>query len=301
MSIITKLPTSISRPLGRAGLQLAKSSPQMLFAAGIVGVVATAVTASRATLKVEAIIDEAAADLARVEEVSLQGRSDYSDQDKTQDTVVIYVRTAVKLAKLYALPLGIGVLSIACLTGSHHILSKRNAAVTAAYAALDRGFREYRARVVSEFGEDVDRRMRYDSEEYKMYSITPEGVEHVHVARATYKTDYSIYARFFDELCSSWQSVPEYNLIFLKCQQNFANDMLKARGHIFLNEVYDMLDIPRSKEGSVVGWVWQGDGDNYVDFGVWDGLNQKAIDFVNGREGAILLDFNVDGVIYDKI
>ena len=51
---------------------------------------------------------------------------------------------------------------------------------------------------------------------------------------------------------------------------------------------------------AVVGWVL-GNGDNCIDFGIWDSANEKARDFVNGREGAILLDFNVDGVIYDLI
>jgi hypothetical protein len=64
-----------------------------------------------------------------------------------------------------------------------------------------------------------------------------------------------------------------------------------------------MLGIDRSKAGSVVGWVItkEGTGDNFIDFGVFDGDNPRARDFVNGREGSILLDFNVDGVIYDKI
>jgi hypothetical protein len=115
--------------------------------------------------------------------------------------------------------------------------------------------------------------------------------------------DPSIYARFFDPTSPSWSKEPEYNLIFLKCQQNYANDLLKSRGHVFLNEVYDMLGMERSKAGAVVGWLLSknGDTDNFVNFGVFDGREQVARDFVNGREGAILLDFSVDGVIYDGI
>ena len=112
---------------------------------------------------------------------------------------------------------------------------------------------------------------------------------------------YSIYARFFDELSSSWNPEPEYNNLFLRCQQNYVNDLLNARGHVFLNEVYDRLGIPRSKAGAVVGWTLHGEGDGYIDFGIFDGWKPKAREFVNGHEGAILLDFNVDGIIYDKL
>ena len=88
--------------------------------------------------------------------------------------------------------------------------------------------------------------------------------------------------------------------MYLKAQQNSFNDLLRARGHVFLNEVYDGLGLERSQAGAVVGWVL-GDGDNYVDFGIFDGDKPRARDFVNGLEASILLDFNVDGVIYDLI
>jgi len=163
------------------------------------------------------------------------------------------------------------------------------------YAALEKGFNEYRARVISKYGEDEDRDLRYGTREIetevrgKKKKITRVGLG-----------EPSIYARFFDVSSPSWSKEPEYNLIFLKCQQNYANDLLHARGHVFLNEVYDMLGIPRSKAGAVVGWLL-GVGDDFINFGVFDDRSDKARDFVNGFEGSILLDFNVDGVVYDRI
>lgn len=108
----------------------------------------------------------------------------------------------------------------------------------------------------------------------------------------------SPYARFFDEASANWVKDPEINHIFVQCQQNFANNLLIARGHLFLNEVYDMLGIDRSSAGQVVGWVISGDGDNFVDFGMFEAHSAR---FVNGYERSILLDFNVDGVVVDKI
>lgn len=111
----------------------------------------------------------------------------------------------------------------------------------------------------------------------------------------------SMYARFFDEGCPAWQNNSEYNLHFLLNQQRYASDKLKVKGYLFLNDVYDMLGIPRSKAGQCVGWLYDEHnpvGDNYVDFGIYDSYNS---DFVNTRDTKILLDFNVDGMILDRI
>jgi hypothetical protein len=179
-------------------------------------------------------------------------------------------------------------------------MTKRAVALTAAYGALEKGFNEYRGRVIEKYGEEEDRNLRYGSQQIEV--VDPKSGKKKMLTRVSSDIP-SIYARFFDVSSSSWNKEPEYNLMFLQCQQNYANDKLHARGHVFLNEVYDMLGLERSKAGAVVGWILSknGETDNYIDFGVFDGKTQSARDFVNGFEGSILLDFNVDGVIYDKI
>ena len=115
--------------------------------------------------------------------------------------------------------------------------------------------------------------------------------------------EHSEYARFFDELCPDWQKDPEYNLMFLRHMQNFATDKLRSKGHLFLNEVYDMLGIPRTKAGQVVGWIYDEknpNGDNYVDFGIFNSSRADNRRFVNGCEPVIIIDPNVDGEILNK-
>ena len=80
--------------------------------------------------------------------------------------------------------------------------------------------------------------------------------------------------------------------------------MLRRKGHLYLNEVYDMLGIPRTKAGQIVGWIYDEEhpvGDNYVDFGIYDSNKPRVRDFVNGYERTVLLDFNVDGNILDMM
>lgn len=115
---------------------------------------------------------------------------------------------------------------------------------------------------------------------------------------------YSQYARVFDDGCTGWTRDAEYNLLFLRQQQTYANDLLKARGHVFLNEVYELLGIPKSKEGQIVGWVYEENnpiGDNHIDFGIYDCSTVAQRNFINGFERSVLLDFNVDGCILDRI
>jgi Family of unknown function (DUF6353) len=292
------VPEVIGRQIARNSLHLQRTSPQVLFGVGIAGLVGSTVLACRATLKAETVVEEAKSklDMAR----SLE-HFDYSEKDRSRDISLIYFQSSVKIVRLYAPAIIVGGLSIYALTSSHRILTTRNVALTAAYGALEEGFNRYRERVVEKYGEDEDRNLRYGTQEVEIED--PDDRRKKKLVTRVGPGDPSIYARFFDSSSASWSVEPEYNLIFLQCQQNYANDLLKSRGHVFLNEVYDMLGLERSKAGAVVGWVLSpnGETDNFVNFGVFDGRTEQARDFVNGFEGSILLDFNVDGVIYDRL
>lgn len=290
----------VTSKVGRQILIAQKHSPVLLFGAGVVGVVTAAVLASRATLKLEETLDDIHKDLANAGVLNEKNPSLYPDNDYLRDKTIIYTRAVGRVVKLYAPAVAVGGLSIAALTGSHIILNRRNIALTAAYAAIEKGFRQYRDRVVKEFGEDKDREYRYGLVDKEIVEETETGPV-TRVVKGVPNKDGSIYARFFDESSSSWNKIPSYNQLFLQCQQNYANDLLRSRGHLFLNEVYDMLGLERSKEGAVVGWVLDGNGDDFVDFGVFRGDEFMGQQFVNGAERSVLLDFNVDGVIYDKI
>ena len=303
-----KLPQSVTRTAGKAVFLNKKHAPTTLFGVGVAGMIATTVLAARQTLKAREIIEIAKDDLEAVklateiaEKKAANGEeSSYSEEDRKKDVTYVYIKTGIDLVKLYAPVVLIGVFSIAALTKSHFILKDRNAGLAAAYAVLDKAFSEYRTRVEKELGKDADDHYRYGGEIVDEKEEKDGKVVHVKKFRANKHTP-SGYARFFDELCPNWQRQPEYNLIFLRCQQNYANDLLQSRGYVLLNEVYERLGLEHTGAGSVVGWTIGSRGDNYIDFGIFNGDNDRARDFVNGREGAILLDFNVDGVIYDQI
>ena len=297
----TRLPEGLSTKVGRAVLKSQKVSPHLLFGAGVVGVVATAVLASKATLKLEQVLYDANKSLELAKEVLADGTIEderYTDDDYTKDVILIQVKGAGRVLKLYTPTIIVGALSVAALTGSHVILTQRNMAITAAYAALEKGYREYQQRVMDELGPDRERELRYETVE-KSVKTTVDGKTKT-VKTVVPSGKHSMYSRFFDEYNKNWNATPEYNSMFLHSQQNWANELLQARGHVFLNEVYDMLGMDRSKAGQIVGWVKDGEGDNYIDFGLFQD-NERARMFVNGQEASILLDFNVDGPVYDKI
>lgn len=301
--------TSIVRSVHKAGFAVKKHSPEILIVAGVVGTVASAVIACRSTLKVKDILDEAKEDIDKVHEVLDNddiSEEKYSQEDGTKDLVIIYSKTAVKLVKLYAPAVILGALSITSILTSHNIMRKRNVALAAAYATVDGAFKNYRKRVVERFGEELDKELRYNikSKEVEKVVADEDGNEKTVKETVTFADidEPSEFARFFDEGCRGWTKDAEVNLMFLRQQQNYANEILKARGHMFLNEIYRMLDIPQTQAGQIVGWIYDPNnqkhkGDNYIDFGIYDHKNEAKRRFVNGDERSILLDFNVDGPI----
>lgn len=294
------VPNAVSTKVARAILVGQKHSPTILFAGGVVGVVATTVTACKATLKVEDVLKEHEVKKSQAKAVfeSVEHQK-YTEKDYKQDMLVLHVQTVVKLTKLYAPSILLGAASIAMLTGSHNILNKRNAALTAAYTTVEKSFREYRERVVDEYGEDKDRELYFGVKSETELTEDKNGPKKKQVKKAG---GPSMYAQWFDSQNENYSPQAEYNVLFLRGQQNYANQRLQAKGHLFLNEVLDDLGIKRVPEGQIVGWVLDADGDGYVDFGVFtdDGLN-KFKDFILGVDGALLLDFNVDGPIWEKI
>lgn len=293
---MTIIPASLAPKVGRAILLGRKNSPTIMFVGGTVGVVAATVLACKATLKFQTVLEGTKKDLIGAKSLDHQ---DYTKADYRKDVAYIYIRTGVQAIRMYGPAVAVGTLSVMSLTGSHVVLTKRNTALTAAYAALEKGFSEYRQRVIKEIGPERERELRHAVEPYEVVD-SETGKKHK-VKIAGPQGDHSIYARFFDPTAKEWSHEPEYNLVYLHAQQTMANDLLHARGHLFLNEVYDMLGIERSRAGQVVGWIISKDGDNFVDFGLYDSHDPEKRAFINGQEGSILLDFNVDGIIYDKI
>lgn len=307
-----QLMTTVSSSFNKLGFQLKKHSPEILVVAGVVGTVVSAVMACKATTKVGAILDNSKDVIDSIHDC--QGNEamaeQYSPEDAKKDLTIVYIQTGIKLAKLYAPAIALGTLSITSILASNNILRKRNVALAAAYTTVDKTFKDYRNRVVERFGEQVDKELRHNIKAQKMDKVVVDENGKEKKVKETVQVagnpDNSDYAKFFDSSCKAWEENAEYNMMFLKAQQQYANDRLKANGYLFLNDVYDMLDIPRTKAGQVVGWLYDPknpdhNGDDYVDFGLYNLYKEKTREFVNGYEEVILLDFNVDGPILDLI
>ena len=305
---IKGLMNGTTRAINKVSFQIKKHSPEILVVAGVVGTVTSAVMACKATTKADDILEEHHEQMESINEVVAMDRDDYTEEDHKKDTLIVYTQTAVKFVKLYGPSIILGTLSLACIIESHNILRKRNVALAAAYATVDKGFKEYRNRVVERFGKEIDHELKYNikAKEFETVTVDEKGKEKVEkeIVNVADPNLYSDYARFFDESCAGWSKDAEANFTFLKCQQNYANNKLKAQGYLFLNDVYKMLGIPATKAGQVVGWIYDEKnpiGDNFVDFGILNVDVERVRAFVNGYERNILLDFNVDGNILDMM
>jgi hypothetical protein len=297
------VPTSVITKLSRQLLIVKKNSPHIFFAAGVAGTVTSTVLACRATLKLSATLDEIQKDIEilKPKETILLPNNHTSEVVTGEDAVVQHTKTiyayghaSFKIVKLYGPSVLIGVASIGLLTGSHVQLTRRNSALIAAYAAVQKAYDDYRDRVREELGAERE----LDIYHAAKTEVVTDADGNTQLVKVVDPNKYSPYAKFFDEYSDNWKRDSELNRMFIQCQQNFLNNRLLAYGHVFLNEAYDALGVPRSSAGAVVGWLKDSDGDGYIDFGIFEAFNSR---FVNGTEQSILLDFNVDGVIYDKI
>ena len=311
--------------LAPLGLKLKAASPEILIGVGVVGIIGGTVYACYKTTKLKDIVEEDKETRNELktsyEEIKTSEDVDLEEAEKAyrKDLTHSYISTAGKVVKLYAGPVIVCTISISCLLYSHVILRRRILGLAAAYTTINESYKKYRQNVVDRYGEDIDRELRFGSTKMKLKDVDPDAitednkknkVDVIEENPQTNKTSdicgYSDYARFFEDGCNGWEKSAEWNLAFLKGVQAKFNDILHTRGYVFLNEIYDWLGIPMSEAGQVVGWLDpkiypECEGDGVIDFGIYDIYKQKSIDFVNGYERTLLMDFNVDGYIYDKV
>lgn len=302
----TEIMKSVSGVANKTVMKLEKHSPEILVVVGVVGAVASAVIACKATTKVSRITEEAKDSIDTIHESAKSGVTpsgeSYSEEDSKKDLALVYVQTGIKYAKLYAPAVILGTLSVTSILASNNILRKRNVALGAAYAAIDKSFKEYRGRVIERFGEQVDHELKYNikAKKFEEVETDPETGKQKKVKKTVMVTDPNLqsdYAVYFDKKSRNYETNMDYNRMFLKAQQQFANDKLQARGHIFLNEVLDDLDLPRSPAGQIVGWTTDGP-DGYVNFRILE-VERETED--GHHEPALLLDFNVQGDIWSQM
>ncbi len=313
---MNKMVAKISRGAHKVVFKMKKHSPEILVTAGIAGGIAATVVACKQTIKLEGVLanknEEMEAEKEKLEKVEnyeelVDEKDNYTAEDAEEDKKVIEknmrlikFQTCVKVAKLYAPAVLIGGLSIAAILTSNNIMRKRNLALAASLASVNSAFEEYRKRVVAKYGEDVDYEMitgkSKDDVVIDAETGKPEETEQKELASPTCK--------YYDETCKGYTGDPNLDLMTLRAKQDALTNKLKVQGHLFLNEVYDELGVTRTPIGQRLGWLYDEKnpaGDNFVDFGIYDDNSVANRRFVNGLDKYVLLNFNIDGDIVDKI
>lgn len=297
-----KIVGDIADRLARASVHVRRNSPHILVGAGIIGVVASAALACKATLKAKDVVVTAK---EKIDDI----RMNAEPKDRKKALTGAYLKASLDVAVLYLPSVGLGALSISGIISSHNILSKRNAALAAAYTAIDTTFKEYRGRVTARFGEDVEHAIRYNlRDEVIEETVTDEnGVETtvkktVQVANINEGSDY---ARYFMKIhqddftlgSTAWEKNEWYNDFYISQQLLDANNMLRSHKIVFLNDVYKLLGFMPSEKGQEVGWIYDPKrpvGDDYIEFFIKEVYREDK----NGvKEKVRLIDFNVDGPV----
>lgn len=319
--------TKLSRTFGKVGLFAKKHAPEILIVSGTASMIAGTVAACKATVKAADVLAELNADMEPVRELHEKVENGEVPEEKyppmayKKEVVTTYAKYGLQFAKLYAPSIILTGLGIFSIFASNNIMRKRCASLSAAYVTLDQMFKRYRKNVVDKYGEEVDHEMRYGikKEKIEVEETDPETgkikkvKKEVDVMSKDVPDGFSDYARFWDESCDgfytdeSGRPNTDCNLYYLKAREKEANIRLRSQGYLFLNDVYKMLGIQPSIAGQSVGWVYDKtkdeqdqEGDGFISFQINKATVANAR-FIEGIEDVILLDFNVDGPILDRL
>lgn len=291
------------------GNTLAKNSPAIALGAGIVGFVGTAVLASRATLKISPRVQEHKKDLLELKKAKAEHVAKKLDSGDTPDNPKYrkesyekWARFVGECARAYAAPIIIGTCSVGLIMTSYKIQSNAILGLTMAYEGLKATFDKYREAVIEEHGVEAD--TTYIAKAHKAVN------EEVQTQLGDYEV-FHVDNRFVFGMETSFDfngRASMWNVNFLNDVEAAMNQKLDRKGIVFLNEVLDALGMDRTPAGQQLGWVKSRDDSSTdrIDFG-WrtlsDEITMHNIKNADSSDSApeILLEFNYDGVVWDRL
>ena len=311
------------RSLNRVGAGLSTQAPNILLGAGTVGTIVSAVLVGVASTKLPAVIDLHKEEIKRInealenKEVYEDGVTEYSEKDAKHDKTISYTRLIARIGKLYGPAATTLLLSLTCFYLAHGIMKSRNAALVAAYKVVETSYLKLKKDGKAKFGAEFDK-LLYGYEETEIEkTITDENGKKKKIKLKKVEPTYTgadMYGRWFNKTSPYCTENGLYNEDFLLMTERMFNDQLKTKGWVLLNDVYKSLGFPETSIGAQVGWIYKGEGDGYIDFGIHDFDatigEHKSCQAFNDCSGNckncpgrywIFLDFNVDGYILDKI
>ena len=305
---------ALSKTAIKVGMKLRKASPEILLVGGIIAGGAAIVTACKATKKV---VEDENNDISQCREELEAIRKEKEENPEKLDIQELsrkigkkkwktLLKLAGKYAKAYGIPIFLAILSLVLVLASHGVLKKRYVSTTLAYKALDEAFKDYRERIKEAVGEEKELHYFNGTHEGGEDTVIDENGES-HTKKIAVKDKVKANSPYeFDfnarTAPGNWEANSDYNYMFLRSAENYLNDLLNGRGHVFMNEALDALGLQRTKEGAVVGWIKGRGGDDYVDLGFSEYYTDEYSDAQSeGYLQNIHLNFNVDGLIWDKI
>lgn len=307
----TEIFNTLSRTAHKVVFKAKKHAPALMIVGGVVTLIGSAVGACVATRKLDGVLEETKKDIGAIHEqaeaAKEQPNVNYPAKQMKKDLTKAYFHCAGQVAKLYAVPVAFGALGTTSILSGANLFHKRNVALAAAYTSANELLDRYSKGVIERFGEDMDKELRYGVKAKNVIEtvVKEDGTEET---KAEIVEEFNVLEsdtdKFFDEFNPNFDkhSAAE-NLKFLALQQSIANERLRRKGYLFLNDVYAMIGIQPTAAGQAIGWIYDKEnpvGDNIVDFGLGNPNDASVRRFVNGHEKAVLLHFNHDGNILNK-
>lgn len=212
-------------------LYLQRNSPTIVSCIGAVGVVATTIAAVKATPKALSLIENEKAYINKqLEEGGWQTRVDKLTTAETiKATWKCYIPTAI-----------IGLSTITCIFGANTLNKRQQAAITSAYMLLDNTYKQYKEKVSKLLGDNADTMVKKSIIEDQYSEITLFYEYH--------------YGEFFERRKADVLNA-EYQL----------NLKFASQGYACLNDFFELLGLPITQEGEVIGWSSQ-EGYSAIDF-----------------------------------